>query len=83
MDEKANRLTSGDRLQAWALRWSPLLVFLLVTLPLVLPPTVTGYYLIVLLGRRGVTSTSGARSPIPCRANACASGSPARRWLRR
>jgi len=26
---------------------------LLVTLPLVLPPTVTGYYLIVLLGRRG------------------------------
>jgi molybdate transport system permease protein len=29
------------------------LVDLLVTLPLVLPPTVTGYYLIVLLGRRG------------------------------
>jgi molybdate transport system permease protein len=28
-------------------------VDLLVTLPLVLPPTVTGYYLIVLLGRRG------------------------------
>ena len=28
------------------------LVDLLVTLPLVLPPTVTGYYLIVLLGRR-------------------------------
>ncbi len=28
-------------------------VELLVTLPLVLPPTVTGYYLIVLLGRRG------------------------------
>jgi molybdate transport system permease protein len=27
---------------------------LLVTLPLILPPTVTGYYLIVLLGRRGV-----------------------------
>ena len=27
---------------------------MLVTLPLVLPPTVTGYYLIVLLGRRGV-----------------------------
>ena len=26
----------------------------LVTLPLVLPPTVTGYYLIVLLGRRGL-----------------------------
>lgn len=26
---------------------------LLITLPLVLPPTVTGYYLIVLLGRRG------------------------------
>jgi molybdate transport system permease protein len=31
-------------------RW---LVDLLVTLPLVLPPTVTGYYLILLLGRRG------------------------------
>jgi molybdate transport system permease protein len=30
------------------------LVDLLVTLPLVLPPTVTGYYLIVVLGRRGV-----------------------------
>ena len=29
------------------------LVDLAVTLPLVLPPTVTGYYLIVLLGRRG------------------------------
>ena len=28
-------------------------VDLLVTLPLILPPTVTGYYLIVLLGRRG------------------------------
>jgi len=28
-------------------------VDLLVTLPLVLPPTVTGYYLIVVLGRRG------------------------------
>src|SRR5262249_1282799 len=27
---------------------------LLVTLPLILPPTVTGYYLIVLLGRRGL-----------------------------
>jgi molybdate transport system permease protein len=31
-------------------RW---LVDLLITLPLILPPTVTGYYLIVLLGRRG------------------------------
>jgi len=29
------------------------LIDLLVTLPLVLPPTVTGYYLIVVLGRRG------------------------------
>jgi molybdate transport system permease protein len=29
------------------------LVDLLVTLPLVLPPTITGYYLIVVLGRRG------------------------------
>jgi len=34
--------------------WGRGLVDLLVTLPLVLPPTVTGYYLIVLLGRRGV-----------------------------
>lgn len=34
MSEKGDRLTSSDRLQAWALRWSPLLVFLLVTLPL-------------------------------------------------
>lgn len=33
--------------------WGRGLVDLLVTLPLVLPPTVTGYYLIVLLGRRG------------------------------
>ena len=34
MGEKGNRLTSGDRLKALLLRWSPLLVFLLVTLPL-------------------------------------------------
>jgi molybdate transport system permease protein len=34
--------------------WGRGLVDLLVTLPLVLPPTVTGYYLIVFLGRRGV-----------------------------
>lgn len=35
MGEKVkNGLTSGDRLKAWALRWSPLLAFLLVTLPL-------------------------------------------------
>ena len=33
--------------------WGRNAVDLLVTLPLVLPPTVTGYYLIVLLGRRG------------------------------
>ena len=33
--------------------WGHGLLDLLVTLPLVLPPTVTGYYLIVLLGRRG------------------------------
>ncbi len=42
---------------AWALArhrfWGRGLLDLLVTLPLVLPPTVTGYYLIVLLGRRG------------------------------
>jgi ABC-type tungstate transport system substrate-binding protein len=34
--------------------WGHGLLDLLVTLPLVLPPTVTGYYLIVLLGRRGL-----------------------------
>ena len=34
--------------------WGRSLVDLLVTLPLVLPPTVAGYYLIVLLGRRGL-----------------------------
>ena len=34
--------------------WGGGAVDVLVTLPLVLPPTVTGYYLIVLLGRRGV-----------------------------
>jgi molybdate transport system permease protein len=33
--------------------WGKGVVDLLVTLPLVLPPTVVGYYLIVLLGRRG------------------------------
>ena len=33
--------------------WGKGVVDLVVTLPLVLPPTVTGYYLIVLLGRRG------------------------------
>jgi len=34
--------------------WGRAGVDVLVTLPLVLPPTVTGYYLILLLGRRGV-----------------------------
>ena len=34
--------------------WGRAAVDVLVTLPHVLPPTVTGYYLIVLLGRRGV-----------------------------
>ena len=34
--------------------WGRGLLDLVVTLPLVLPPTVVGYYLIVLLGRRGV-----------------------------
>jgi molybdate transport system permease protein len=33
--------------------WGRTALDLLVTLPLVLPPTVTGYYLIILLGRRG------------------------------
>ena len=30
----------------------------LITLPMVLPPTVTGYYLILLLGRRGLLGRS-------------------------
>jgi molybdate transport system permease protein len=34
--------------------WGHAVVDTLVTLPLILPPTVTGYYLIVLLGRRGI-----------------------------
>jgi molybdate transport system permease protein len=34
--------------------WGKGVVDVLVTLPLVLPPTVVGYYLIVVLGRRGV-----------------------------
>jgi molybdate transport system permease protein len=42
---------------AWLLArrrfWGRTALDLLITLPLVLPPTVTGYYLIVLLGRRG------------------------------
>jgi molybdate transport system permease protein len=42
---------------AWLLArrrfWGRQALDVLVTLPLVLPPTVTGYYLIVLLGRRG------------------------------
>jgi molybdate transport system permease protein len=33
--------------------WGRTALDLVVTLPLVLPPTVTGYYLIILLGRRG------------------------------
>jgi len=33
--------------------WGQTALDLLVTLPLVLPPTVTGYYLIIVLGRRG------------------------------
>jgi molybdate transport system permease protein len=33
--------------------WGRSVVDVIVTLPLVLPPTVTGYYLIVVLGRRG------------------------------
>jgi len=37
--------------------WGRAAVDVLVTLPLVLPPTVTGYYLILLLGRRGVLGT--------------------------
>ena len=40
-------------LSRWRSRWRELVDSLL-TLPLVLPPTVMGYYLLVLLGRRGV-----------------------------
>ncbi|HEX9125682.1 MAG TPA: ABC transporter permease subunit, partial [Methylomirabilota bacterium] len=34
--------------------WGHAVLDTVVTLPLILPPTVTGYYLIVLLGRRGI-----------------------------
>lgn len=40
-------------LSRWRSRWCDT-VDALLTLPLVLPPTVLGYYLLVLLGRRGV-----------------------------
>lgn len=39
-------------LSRWQSRWCDL-VDALLTLPMVLPPTVVGYYLLVLLGRRG------------------------------
>ncbi|MGB3741187.1 MAG: molybdate ABC transporter permease subunit [Castellaniella sp.] len=39
-------------LSRWPSRWSDV-VDALLTLPMVLPPTVIGYYLLVLLGRRG------------------------------
>jgi molybdate transport system permease protein len=43
---------------AWLLArrrfWGRTLLDVVLTLPLVLPPTVTGYYLIVLLGRNGI-----------------------------
>lgn len=39
-------------LSRWQSRWSDLIDAIL-TLPMVLPPTVIGYYLLVLLGRRG------------------------------
>lgn len=39
-------------LSLWSSRWCDL-VDAILTLPMVLPPTVTGYYLLVLLGRRG------------------------------
>lgn len=40
-------------LSRWRSRWRELVDSLL-TLPLVLPPTVLGYYLLIVLGRRGV-----------------------------
>lgn len=43
-------------LSRWPSRWSDLIDAFL-TLPLVLPPTVIGYYLLVLLGRRGWLGT--------------------------
>ena len=39
-------------LSRWSSRWCDV-VDAFLTLPMVLPPTVTGYYLLVLLGRRG------------------------------
>ncbi len=43
-------------LSRWSSRWCDV-VDALLTLPLVLPPTVTGYYLLVLFGRRGWLGT--------------------------
>lgn len=42
----------GFLLARWRCRWRDLLDTLL-TLPMVMPPTVLGYYLLVLIGRRG------------------------------
>jgi molybdate transport system permease protein len=47
-------------LSRWRSRWRDLVDSLL-TLPLVLPPTVLGYYLLVVLGRRGVVGAWLAR----------------------
>ena len=43
------------------------LVDSILTLPLVLPPTVLGYYLLVVLGRRGVVGTAPERGQRPQR----------------
>jgi molybdate transport system permease protein len=45
-------VASAYGLSRWQSRWCDLIDALL-TLPMVLPPTVVGYYLLVLLGRRG------------------------------
>jgi molybdate transport system permease protein len=47
-------------LSRWRSRWRDLVDSLL-TLPLVMPPTVLGYYLLVVLGRRGVVGQWLAR----------------------
>ena len=67
---------------AWILArrrfWGRQALDVLVTLPLVLPPTVTGYYLIVLLGRRGRAHATprdqGIPGPIRAKRGASAAG---------
>ena len=44
--------------------WGKEILDAVMTLPVVLPPTVLGYYLLVLLGRRGPIGSGGVRPAI-------------------